>query len=274
MSADTAFRQLREANPVPDPTTLRERRQDPAAFLAMTQQRSRDMQTQEKPAGIKQLEPPKSPRRRWLIPVLAGATAVILAIVGVIVLFSGDDQPDVAPVQTTVPTTTVPDPSGPDARPATGVSAALTESYYARATGEYDAAVTGIEPGEVTAEWFRAEGFYLVYFDGLDPNAAASLCPGAHIQSATGGPDFMSFAPTGDEGCTFQGPSVRRVSEGARPLQCDGSLAYRTFIPDDTEGVLIGTLDKTVGEGIMGVTGSVDSQAGAIPEVDISMFEC
>lgn len=232
------------------------------------------MQTQDR-IDTAATPPPPSKRPRWLVPALAGATAVIAAIIIVALVFTGNDEPDViqpAPVETTVATPTTLPASGPETRPTTPVSAALDEAYYVRASGEFDAEAMGIEPGTVSAEWYRADGFYVVFFEGLDTIPADSLCPGAYVEGA--GPDFMSFAPIGSEDCTGHGPSTRRVSEGARPLQCENSLAYRTFIPEGTEGTLFAVIDKTVGEGIMGITSMVDSSTGAIPEVDLSLLEC
>jgi len=63
------------------------------------------MQSQDKSKTIEQLEPPNSPRRRWLVPALAGAATVIIATVVGVVLLSGGDELDVvneAPVSTTV----------------------------------------------------------------------------------------------------------------------------------------------------------------------------
>lgn len=63
------------------------------------------MQSQDNSNIIEQVEPPKSPRRRWLVPVLAGAGPVIIAIVVGVALLSGDNEPDVtneAPVPTKV----------------------------------------------------------------------------------------------------------------------------------------------------------------------------
>ena len=61
---------------------------------------------------------------------------------------------------------------------------------------------------------------------------------------------------------------------GVRALQCGNTLAYRTAIPDDSVGILFGTLEKPFGEGIMGITSLSNSQNGDIPEVDVSIFEC
>lgn len=65
------------------------------------------MQTQDKQPIIEQARPPGRPRRRWLVPAVAGAVAVVIAIVVAATLLSGDDEPDVTndpvPTQTTVP---------------------------------------------------------------------------------------------------------------------------------------------------------------------------
>jgi hypothetical protein len=45
MSIDAAFQRFREANPVPNPSALRERPVDPGVFLVSTQQRSKHMQS-------------------------------------------------------------------------------------------------------------------------------------------------------------------------------------------------------------------------------------
>ena len=108
MSVDMAFRQLRDANPVTNPAALREHRQDSAAFLESTQQRSRRMQTQDRPLIVQ----PPPPRKRWLVPALAGAAAVIVAIAMVAALASGgsDDEPDSGTTPQTTPQTTVTKP--------------------------------------------------------------------------------------------------------------------------------------------------------------------
>ena len=106
MQIDTAFQRLRDANPVPDPAALRERRVESDVFLAATQQRSAKMQTQVKPVAM---EPaPKPPNRRRWVPI--AAAAVVAAVIAIpVLLSSGGDEPEVVdPVPTTtVVTTTV-----------------------------------------------------------------------------------------------------------------------------------------------------------------------
>lgn len=173
-------------------------------------------------------------------------------------------------------TTTTVSSSGPADRPATAVSAVMgadpaNETYFAFGTGEYDAAVMGVEPGAATAQWFRTEGFFVVFFDGVDTDATGPTCPGASVATATGF-EFVSNAPAEGADCT--GFVTLQDDPGVRALQCGTSLAYRTAIPDDSVGILFGTLEKPVGEAIMGITSLADSSAGEIPEVDVSIFEC
>ena len=105
MSVDTAFRRLRQANPVPEPAGLREQRQASAAFLQTTQQRSEQMQTQDKPTVERGVRPMAS-RRRWLIPALAAATAIVAAVI-VVMASGGDDSSEVAAPDQEQPPVTV-----------------------------------------------------------------------------------------------------------------------------------------------------------------------
>lgn len=108
MSIDTAFRQLRDANPVPTPGLLRERRPDPAAFLATTQQRSRLMQTQQRPEV--QAAPPLEPKRGRLIAAAVAAVVAAVAIGAVALIINQDDgdpvtvNPDAARVAAAIGT--------------------------------------------------------------------------------------------------------------------------------------------------------------------------
>lgn len=106
---ERVYRLFVGTNPVPDVNSLRGDLAQAPAFLAAIEQRSRRMQTQEKPI-IQQPEPPGPPRHRWLVPALAGAATVIIAIVVGVALFGGNDEPDVtndgpqpSPTETTTP---------------------------------------------------------------------------------------------------------------------------------------------------------------------------
>ncbi|MGI9646885.1 MAG: hypothetical protein ACR2OI_00030, partial [Acidimicrobiia bacterium] len=178
-----------------------------------------------------------------------------------------------ATTTTEATTTTTKATPAPAALPATPVAAVMgtnpaNETYFT--TGEFDAAVMGVEPGAATARWFKAEGFYVVFFDGVSTADTGPLCPGASLATDTF--QFVSNAPSAGADCsTF---STLSDDPTVRALECDGSIAYRTAIPDDGAGILFGTLEKPVDGGIMGITSLSDSSLGEIPEVDISELEC
>jgi len=82
MSVETAFRQLRDANPVTDPGSLREQRHDAAVFLATTQQRNPTMATGQR-IEIETTSPkPVRDRNRRSRLLIGAATAVLALIVG------------------------------------------------------------------------------------------------------------------------------------------------------------------------------------------------
>ena len=142
------------------------------------------------------------------------------------------------------------------------------ETYFT--TGQFDAATMGVEPGGATAEWFKAEGFYVVFFNGVSTADTGPLCPGASL--ATNTFEFVSNAASAGADCsTF--PTLSD-DPTVRALECNGSIAYRTAIPADSAGILFGTLEKPVDGGIMGITSLSDSSLGEIPEVDVGQLEC
>lgn len=93
MTHDQAFEAVRQANPLPNDSAGPEGFMSMTALLDRIDERSTNVQTQERPATIK---PPPSPGRRPLIPAIAGAVAVIAAIAFAIVVLGPDDgTPDV-----------------------------------------------------------------------------------------------------------------------------------------------------------------------------------
>lgn len=171
---------------------------------------------------------------------------------------------------------------GPEDRPATPVKAVLgaepiSQAYFVRSAEPFDAAVMGVEPGAVTAEWYRAEGFYVVFFEGVDTEAAAGLCPSAYVL-AGGQPDYMANAAA--EGADCSAIVVHGLPEPTvRTLECNGALALRTAIPEGTAGMLHATLERPAptrsgATGIMGLLGMRPDGGAKVPEVDVSMFEC
>ena len=103
MNHEQAFQLVGRANPLPGKST------GPDGFLSMTalldriDERSTDVQTQERPRT--ESREPRGRQSRWVIPALAGAAVVIIAIVvGTLLLTGGSDEPDVIePTPTTLP---------------------------------------------------------------------------------------------------------------------------------------------------------------------------
>ena len=87
MSVDAVFELLVEANPVPDPVALLERRPDDAVFLANVQQRGQMMKTEEAPARSVRDSSVGRP------PMLMAAVLVLVVAVGWVLIqaVQGDD---------------------------------------------------------------------------------------------------------------------------------------------------------------------------------------
>lgn len=102
MSLDSAFRQLREANPVPDPASLTDASEGFAELLTATRQRSTEVQTQEPTKPRTKTSPS---RRPWLIPAAGAAALVVIA--ALIVITNVNDPAEVVDQQPapTTPTT-------------------------------------------------------------------------------------------------------------------------------------------------------------------------
>lgn len=159
---------------------------------------------------------------------------------------------------------------GPDGRPAATAAAALTQSYNTGPSGQYDPAVMGFAVGEVEAQWYQADGFYVVVYAGLDLEQTGPLCPGNSIQTAAGF-EYVSNAPTDGADCSSFPTLSADPDVGA--LVCEGVLSYRTAIPATAQGNLFGTIERPVEGGIMGITGIASTTAG-VPEIDLSLLSC
>ena len=149
------------------------------------------------------------------------------------------------------------------------MSAPLDASYHT--AGTFDPAVMGFAEGDVTAEWFTAEGFYVVVFSGLDLDAAGPMCPGASLQS-NGGFGFIANAPTPDADCSSF--STLSGDPDVRALVCQGLLSFRTAIPEGSAGTLYGTLEKPANGGIIGVTSMTPTDGMSIEAIDTAILDC
>ena len=60
----------------------------------------------------------------------------------------------------------------------------------------------GFDVDEVTAEWYSADGFFVVVFAGLDLANTGPLCPGASVD--LGGSNFQFIANAETSGQTVR----------------------------------------------------------------------
>jgi hypothetical protein len=122
-------------------------------------------------------------------------------------------------------------------------------------------------PGSVTANWFTSGGFYVVAYYGLDLEVSGPLCPGNSILSG-GGWLHVSNAPT-EEGACEGFPTLTDDPE-VGPMDCHGTLFYRTAIPSDLQGTLFGTIEMLDEDGnLVGITSQAESTTEML-EIDLA----
>ena len=122
-------------------------------------------------------------------------------------------------------------------------------------------------PGTVYANWFTSGGFYVVGYYGLDLEVSGALCPGNSIM--TGGTWLhISNAPTEDGAC--EGFPTLTEDPEVGPVDCHGTLFYRTAIPSDLQGTLYGTIEMLDADGnLVGITSQAESTTEML-EIDLA----
>lgn len=122
-------------------------------------------------------------------------------------------------------------------------------------------------PGTVFANWFTYGGFYVVGYYGLDLETSGALCPGNSIM--TGGTWLhVSNAPTEDGAC--EGFPTLTDNPDVGPVDCHGTLFYRTAIPSDLQGTLYGTIEMLDADGnLVGITSQAESTTEML-EIDLA----
>lgn len=132
---------------------------------------------------------------------------------------------------------------------------------------DFEASELPAPPGEVTASWFTSGGFYVVGYFGLDLEASGALCPGNSIM--TGGTWLhITNAPTEEGAC--EGFPTLTDDPDVGPVDCHGTLFYRTAIPGDLQGTLYGTIEMLDEEGnLVGITSQAESTTEML-EIDLA----
>ena len=209
---------------------------------------------------------------------------VLLAVALILAACTGSPETDAElveevvaeePADTPVPPT--PEPTAteePAMLPVSMVSAVLGEgdfnTYKVSLPGmaplEFEDSDLPALPGSVTANWFTSGGFYVVAYYGLDLEASGALCPGNSIL-AGGGWLQISNAPTEEGAC--EGFPTLTDDPDVGPIDCHGTLFYRTAIPSDLQGTLYGTLEMLDAEGnLVGMTSQAESTTEML-EIDL-----
>lgn len=118
--------------------------------------------------------------------------------------------------------------------------------------------------GSVEAHWYRSSGVYVVLFGGLDLDESGPVCPGSSIQTDAGF-EHVTNAPTKQSACegasTLAGPDA-----GIR--RCGPLVFYITEIPESAKGTLFASVELYEGRNVTGVTGVIDADRSAAPEID------
>ena len=186
MSLETSFRQLREANPVPDPALLTDRSTDLGALLIATKQRSAEMQTQE----LTRIETPQPPSRRpWLIAVTAAAAVILIGFLLIVPNLGG--QSDVV-VDEPVPTTT-PVPPAPSVDVEAAFPTQVQNDQASRATIEFAGNAQALVEGGAHMVEIQME----IEADFNDPSVSVSLLSVDGVITSTGiTEDGTEFVPT------------------------------------------------------------------------------
>ena len=213
---------------------------------------------------------------------------IFVILVGVLILAACNGAPEATPVvveeekpestTTTKPPTAEPtatEEPAPIMLPVSMISAPLGEGDFNQYKVElpnfmpmdFEESDLPALPGTVTANWFTSSGFYVVAYYGLDLEASGALCPGNSIM--TGGTWLhISNAPT-EEGACEGFPTFTNDSD-VGPVDCHGTLFYRTAIPSDLQGTLYGTIEMLDEDGnLVGITSQAESTTEML-EIDLA----
>ncbi|GEM_PF-5969160 len=168
------------------------------------------------------------------------------------------DAPTTAAPATAAPTTAAPTTAPPTtAAPVIGV---IQESFVGTPTAPY--AGVEIADGEIRVYFNNgSHGTLIAIYHGAGTADPTDLCPGNSI-NAGGVFQNISNAPLTPGAC-----DGIQTDRGAVRICSGGVWLYETHIPNDSEGILSGSVDKVVDGAIVGVTGQATNQPGT-PVID------
>jgi hypothetical protein len=170
---------------------------------------------------------------------------------------------------------TEPEPSTTEANtsslPTTPVTAVLSDAYTFQG-GTPDPELLPAQPGDVTANWYRAGDVLAVVYEGLD--AAVDACPGNSVLTANGF-EYVSNAELPNGSCPDFG--TRIDNSAVQGVQvCDARVGYLTLIPAGTAGQLFSSIEKpdpdVAGVGLAGSATLGDPSL--LPEIDPAALAC
>ena len=211
------------------------------------------------------------------MPLRLPAALVILAACLVAVSCGGgggDDTtteaaappPPAAEEETQKETTTATDHG---ALPETPLVATLDQGYKAVGGQQqsFEESELPVPPGTVLAHWYRSGDRYLAVYVGV-PADRGALCPGNSIQVGSSF-EKISNAPAAPDACAG---ALQIASQEVQT--CGDLLVYVSEIPVEKQGTLYASIERYEGDTITGVTGSAATDAGEVPEVDLTDLGC
>jgi hypothetical protein len=157
--------------------------------------------------------------------------------------------------------------------PATTVAGSLTTTFASKNKANVPYDPTKLFPaGSVEADWYLSNGFWVVYYKGLDVAATGPLCPGNSIKTPVGFM-FESDSPTATGACAGVVSKVATAPVGVRI--CGNRLLYLTAIPTNTPGTLYGTIEKLLPDGtVIGATSQAVGSHTPPPQINLDTLGC
>jgi hypothetical protein len=185
---------------------------------------------------------------------------------------AASSAPGQAPSQATSEAPASPSPSpAPVTLPSTPLAATLDQSYASPGLESDTAKMGGLTPRDLVAQWYQADGSYVVAYVGWNLTATGPLCPGNSIQIGSGF-QHVTNMPTAEGACegvaTLAQPPIG-------PRICGDQVLYLTAIPAGTKGILWASINSQQPDGTyVGLAGTVDGTTDEAPSIDLDALGC